>query len=65
MAAEIDPSHRDLGEEKIQELIQACVKAKSQAYAPYSKFKVGAALLTKEGKVFHGKRQLGSTLVVE
>lgn len=28
--------------------------AREYAYVPYSKFKVGAALLTKEGKVYHG-----------
>lgn len=59
MAAEIDPSCGELSQEKIQDLIQTCVRAKAQAYAPYSNFKVGAALLTKEGKVFHGKRQPG------
>ena len=26
-------------------------KAKEKAYAPYSRFQVGAAILTKEGKV--------------
>ncbi|MGW9984905.1 cytidine deaminase [Staphylococcus cohnii] len=29
-------------------------KAQSNAYAPYSKFKVGAYLITKDGKTFHG-----------
>ncbi|MFA5235938.1 MAG: cytidine deaminase [Bacilli bacterium] len=28
--------------------------ARDRAYAPYSKFKVGAAVFTKDGKVFHG-----------
>ena len=28
--------------------------AREKAYVPYSKFKVGAALVTKEGKVYHG-----------
>ena len=35
-------------------LIESAVAARQQAYAPYSKFLVGAALLTKSGKIFHG-----------
>ena len=58
MATESDPNSQELSAEKIQELVQACVEAKSHAYAPYSNFKVGAALLTKEGKVFLGKRSV-------
>lgn len=30
------------------------IKQKKKAYAPYSRFQVGAAILTKEGKVFTG-----------
>jgi cytidine deaminase len=41
-----------LMEEK--ELMKEAVKARDKAYVPYSRFKVGAALLTKDGKVFHG-----------
>ncbi len=37
-----------------EELIDVAKKARKNAYAPYSKFKVGAALLTKSGKVFTG-----------
>ncbi|MEH7335715.1 cytidine deaminase [Neobacillus drentensis] len=29
-------------------------KAREFAYVPYSKFKVGAALLSRDGQVFHG-----------
>ena len=36
------------------ELIKEAKKARKMAYVPYSKFKVGAALLTKSGKVIHG-----------
>lgn len=36
------------------DLIKLANEAKEKAYAPYSKFKVGAAILTKEGKVFTG-----------
>jgi cytidine deaminase len=37
-----------------EQLIQEALAARQSAYAPYSQFKVGAALLTKDGKVFHG-----------
>jgi cytidine deaminase len=35
-------------------LIQEALKAREFAYVPYSKFKVGAALFSKDGQVFHG-----------
>lgn len=36
------------------ELFALAKKAAERAYAPYSSFKVGAALLTKDGKVYCG-----------
>lgn len=36
------------------ELIEIAIKAKQNAYVPYSNFKVGAALLSKSGKVYTG-----------
>jgi cytidine deaminase len=35
-------------------LAELAQKAQHHAYVPYSKFKVGAALLTKDGKIFTG-----------
>jgi len=37
-----------------KELIAAAKKYRENAYAPYSKFKVGAAVLTKKGNVYGG-----------
>ena len=37
-----------------KELIRLALEAREMAYVPYSGFKVGAALLTKEGKVYKG-----------
>lgn len=37
-----------------EELIAVAKKYRENAYAPYSKFKVGAAVLTKDGEVFGG-----------
>ena len=37
-----------------KELINAAIEASKKAYAPYSNFHVGAALLTKSGKIFQG-----------
>ena len=36
------------------ELITAALEARQHAYAPYSNFKVGAALLCSDGRVFKG-----------
>ncbi len=35
-------------------LIQAALAARKNAYARYSRFQVGAALLTREGKIYSG-----------
>jgi len=37
-----------------RDLVRAAAKARQRAVAPYSKFKVGAALLTKSGKTVTG-----------
>lgn len=35
-------------------LIKEALKARENAYVPYSKFKVGAAVYTEDGKIFSG-----------
>jgi len=35
-------------------LVSKALQAREKAYAPYSKFKVGAAVLTKDGEVYTG-----------
>lgn len=37
-----------------KELIQEAITIRSKAYVPYSNFPVGAALLTKSGKIYTG-----------
>lgn len=39
---------------EIRELIKKAIEAKENAYVPYSKFRVGAALLAKNGSVYTG-----------
>ena len=43
-----------LQESMREELIRQAFGALEYAYAPYSKFKVAAALLTKSGKIYTG-----------
>lgn len=38
----------------IKELISCALSARKNAYTPYSHFNVGAALLTKSGKIYEG-----------
>jgi cytidine deaminase len=37
-----------------EQLIELALQARQKAYAPYSNFKVGAALLASNGKIFTG-----------
>ena len=43
-----------LTDEKQKELIHQAVEVREKAYAPYSNYQVGAALLTKSGDIFTG-----------
>ncbi len=51
------------------ELTQAATRARNNAYCPYSKHAVGAALRTKEGKIFSGcnveNSSYGATICAE
>lgn len=44
----------EVSEEEIKDLIAKSNDAKERAFAPYSNFKVGAALLTVDGRIFTG-----------
>ncbi|AVX30447.1 cytidine deaminase [Carboxydocella thermautotrophica] len=43
-----------LTEQQIQQLISEAIAAQQKAYAPYSHFRVGAALLGKSGRIYQG-----------
>ena len=52
-----------------QTLVNKAIEAREKAYAPYSKFKVGAAILTKDGTIFPGcnieNASYGATICAE
>ncbi len=43
-----------LSKELKEELMEKAVEMTAKSYAPYSKYQVGAALLTEEGNIFTG-----------
>jgi cytidine deaminase len=43
-----------LDQEKKQELLKSASQARQWAYVPYSKYAVGAALLTASGRIYDG-----------
>lgn len=47
-----------LPQETIEKLIRQSHEAKTHAYCVYSKFRVGAAVLTEDDRVFTGKAHL-------
>ena len=45
---------KTLSEDQISQLIETAIEQRAYSYAPYSEFRVGAALLTKNGTVYTG-----------
>ena len=43
-----------MNNEKYTSLVEKAIKAREKSYSPYSKFAVGAALLSSDGTVFTG-----------
>jgi cytidine deaminase len=59
----------DIDDKQMDELFARARRAAAAAYAPYSKFRVGAALLGADGRVFTGcnveNRSFGLTICAE
>ena len=43
-----------IGEETRQEILRLAKEARDHSYSPYSHYSVGAALLTKDGRIYQG-----------
>ena len=47
--------------DQVKELVSKCLQARDMAYCPYSRFPVGAAILTADGAIITGNNQQVST----
>ena len=58
ISAELDvfDSKEDLPQ-NVQDLMQKSIEARESSYSPYSKFKVGAAILLENGEIVSGSNQ--------
>lgn len=43
-----------INDEEVEKLVSAALTARNNAYAPYSNYKVGAALLAVDGQIYNG-----------
>ncbi len=43
-----------MNEHQIRELVEAAIAARERAYAPYSHYRVGAAVLADDGRIYTG-----------
>ncbi|CCE88861.1 Piso0_001650 [Millerozyma farinosa CBS 7064] len=50
----IHKDHKELTDEQFAGLKEKCLKARETSYSPYSKFRVGCALITTTGETFTG-----------
>ena len=44
----------NFADKEVKDLVSAAQDARVRAYSPYSKFRVGAALLTEDGSIIPG-----------
>ena len=52
-SADSERQGKCMTEQEKRTLVNRALEARTFAYAPYSHFQVGAALLTKEGQIYH------------
>lgn len=49
-----EPNDGPLGQDEARDLLERAREARAHSYSPYSRFPVGAALLSADGRVFTG-----------